>query len=325
MSSATISRKRAGRGFAYYAGDKRITDSETLAYIDSLVIPPAWTNVEIATNKRAKVQASGIDAAGRKQAIYHPSFRRARETQKFERILQFGKALPKLRRQVERDLSRRRWHPDKVNALIVKLMDETYFRIGNETYAKAHETYGITTMRSKHLDITTSSVTFDFTGKSGKQHHKTISDRRVARLVKQLDDMPGYELFRYIDADNQQRQVRSSDVNEYIKRHMGDDFSAKDFRTWGGTLLASMLLTQNPRGTTEAERKKHVTSCIKSVAKELGNTPAVTRSSYVDPRIIDRYMKGNSLSEVAETLRTMRPRAFVSNEERCLLAQLNET
>ncbi len=316
-----ITRQRSGNGFAYYKNGKLISDSRTLKYVRGLAIPPAWQKVLIASSPSAKILASGTDSAGRKQAIYHPKFRAAQDEAKFQRILKFGEHLPAMRRQIEKDLNRRKLSKEKVLACIVKLMDEAYFRVGNEQYAKENGHYGITTLRSKHANITSSSVTFDFIGKSGQKHHKQIGDRQIARIIKQLDDLPGYEIFKYIGDDNKLHNIDSSDVNDYIKQHMGDDYSAKDFRTWGGTLLATAELAAIEQADNPRELKKMMTACIKNVAKRLGNTPAVTRSSYIDPRVFAAF-ESNQLAKMRTTVQKIKPRKYMKPEERFVLKLL---
>ena len=317
-----ISRKKQGDRYTYSRGKKRLTDDSEIARIDSLAIPPAWRRVEIALSPKAKIQATGYDKAGRKQAIYHPEYRSKQDAAKFERILQFADKLPALRRRIEKDMRKRSLSKEKVLATVVKLIDEAYFRPGNETYAKQNGSYGITTMRSKHVDITTTSVTFDFVGKSGQEHHKTINDRQVARIIKQLDELPGYDLFRYVDESGQTHPLSSEHVNQYIKETMGDDFSAKDFRTWGGTMIAASNLAIEQRAETVTQRKEYVTSVVKKVAKRLGNTPAVARSSYIDPRVIDAYMDTDAIHKVYGTLSSMKPRKYLKNEERAVIKLL---
>lgn len=324
MNNSPITRQKSGRGFAYYQNGRLITHKPTVTYLRSLAVPPAWQNVTIAANKTAKVLARGIDSSGRQQAIYHPRFRAAQDEAKFQRILQFGQHLPKIRRQVEKDLAKRRLGKDKVVACIVKLMDEAYFRVGNQQYAKQNNHYGITTLRSKHADITSTSVTFDFIGKSGQQHHKQISDRQLARIIKQLDDLPGYEIFKYLDQDGAVHNIDSNDVNAYIKQHMGEVYSAKDFRTWGGTLLAAAELAAADWSDQPRDLKKSVTACIKSVAKRLGNTPAVTRSSYIDPRVLHAF-EANELKRMRDTIKKIKPRNYMKPEEQAVLQLLNQT
>lgn len=315
-------RRRRGNGFDYYDGSQPVEDEALIARFQALSIPPAWREVRIARNPHDKLQASGLDAAGRRQAIYHPEFRAEQDKAKFERILRFAAALPKLRRQIDIDLSRRKLRKDKVLACVVKLMDEAYFRVGNELYARQHHHYGITTLRRKHADIRTTSVTFDFIGKSGQAQHKQINDRQLAHIIKQLEELPGYEIFKYIDDSGHIRDVDSHDVNQYIKQHMGDEYTAKDFRTWGGTLLATIELTATERADNELARKRAITACVRNVAKRLGNTPAVTRSSYIDPRILKAYATSDQIAKVRESVQKMRPRKYLKQDERCVLSLL---
>ncbi len=322
--SRVYHRKKQGRKYTYYLNDEKVTDKKIIERINALVIPPAWTDVDIAMSSTAKVQATGKDKAGRTQAIYHPKFRARQEKIKFERILQFAENLPALRKQVEADLALPTLTKDKVLACIVKLMDEAYFRVGNKNYAEENETYGITTMRRKHTTIKTTSVTFDFVGKHSKQHVKTINDRKIAKIIKQLDELPGYEIFQYIDENKTVHPIDSNDVNDYIKRYMGEEFTAKDFRTWGGTMLATVELALAESGLPKSERKKTVTACIQKVAKQLGNTPAVARGSYIDTRIINTYMRTNTLAEFKETVAGMRPRKYIKREEICTLELLKQ-
>lgn len=322
-SQSPITRQRSGRGFAYYQNGKLVTDKSQIRYVRSLAVPPAWQNVTIASSRQAKILAKGIDANGRTQAIYHPKFRAAQDEAKFARILEFAKHLPKLRRQVEQDLRRRTLHKARVLACVVKLMDEAYFRVGNEKYARENGHYGLTTLRHKHASITNTSVTFDFTGKSGKTHHKKISNRQIANLIKQLDELPGHEVFTYIDDDGGQHKLSSSDVNQYIKEHIGEDYSAKDFRTWGGTLLAAASLAASEWSDEPRQLKKSVTSCVKRVASALGNTPAVTRSSYIDPRIFYAY-ENNELQRMKQTIERIRPRKYMKPEEQAVLQLLRK-
>jgi DNA topoisomerase I len=317
-----IARKRQGKRFVYQQASTRLQDRKLIAWIESLSIPPAWREVHISQTPRAKVYAEGYDQAGRKQAIYNPAFRAHQERLKFDRILRFAVALPGLRRQVSRDLNRRRLSKEKVLACVVKLIDTAYFRVGNERYAAENHSYGITTLRSKHLDISGDTVTFEFVGKSGKLHIKQITDRQLARIVKRLDELPGYEIFRYKDEQGAMHDIDSKDVNDYIKTHMGDEFSAKDFRTWGGTLLATTELLASEYVDDKKTRQKLVTSVVKNVAKRLGNTPAVARSSYIDPRILDAYMDSAGIDRVRRAMKTMRPRKYMSRDEQCVLRLL---
>lgn len=322
-NAKTIVRRKSGKKFIYYNGDEPLQDSKAISWIESLAIPPAWNDVEIAQSKRAKILARGRDSAGRIQAIYNPVFRQKQEQLKFDRILRFASALPALRKTLEKDLRRAKLSKEKVLACIVKLIDEAYFRVGNEQYAQANNSYGITTLRSKHLkELSAEEVVFDFMGKSGKRHVKKINDKKIARIVKQLDELPGYELFRYKDSHGAVHDINSKDVNEYIKEHMGEEFSAKDFRTWGGTMLATAELIIAEDYTTKKERQKMISNVVKRVAKRLGNTPAIARSSYIDPRIIDAYIDGRKIDKLKQTMEKMRPRKYLNRDEQCVLKLL---
>jgi len=315
-------RKKNRKKFDYFLRDEKVTDTDTIARINALVIPPAWSDVKISTIKSAKIQATGRDKAGRQQAIYSPVFRAQQEQKKFNRILAFGKMLPALREQVEKDLNRRSLDKEKVLATIVSLMDEAYFRVGNEQYAKQNQSYGITTLRRKHTNIKATTVEFDFIGKSGKRHQKVIKSRRIAKIMKQLDELPGLEVFQYVDAHKVKHSIQSSDVNHYIKEHMGEDFTAKDFRTWGGTMVAAAALALEKGLTKSDDKKKAVTRCVKQVAKKLGNTPTIARASYIDPRIIEAYLNTDALEGFARTISHMKPEKFLKAEEKATLAIL---
>ncbi|HEX8182157.1 MAG TPA: hypothetical protein VF575_00985 [Candidatus Saccharimonadales bacterium] len=315
--------RRGTKAFRFFdESGEPITDKTTVAYCKSLGIPPAWEDVRIAGDRQAKILATGTDTAGRLQYIYHPSFRARQEEAKFERVLRFARALPKMRQIVDKDLARTGLGYQKVMATIISIMDQTYIRVGNDTYAKDNQSYGLTTLRSKHTTVEGSTITFDFIGKSGKHHIKKIEDRTLARIVRQLDELPGYEVFKYYDENDKLHDVKSSDVNAYIKSIMGEEFSAKDFRTWAGTLIASAELVQAERAASERERKRTITACARKVARKLGNTPAVARSSYIDPRIIQRYMEGDDLRTVRRTVESMKHAKgaqYLSPEERCVL------
>lgn len=319
-----ITRRKVGRNYQYFDGTDRVTDEQVIARIDALAIPPAWKDVEIAQAKGAKIQARGTDSAGRRQAIYHPTFRIRQEKLKYDRILRFAKHLPKLRRTLAKDLSRKRLDKEKVLACVVKLIDEAYFRIGNDRYAKEHHTYGITTLRSKHATIKGTTVTFDFVGKSGKEHVKKITDPQLARIIKQLDELPGYEIFRYKDADGTMHDLHAADVNDYIKRSMGEEFTAKDFRTWGGTLLATSAILKEELDTHAAKsvQKKLISTVVKRVARRLGNTPAIARSSYIDPRVFVAFEDSVKLSKLKSSMQTMRPKKYMTVDEQCVLKLL---
>ncbi len=318
-----ISRTSSGDRFIYMRGGKRINDARTLDRIASLAIPPAWRDVRIAVGARAKVQAEGYDAAGRKQYIYHPAHTARQAAAKFDRITHFAQKLPALRKRVENDLRRKRFDRRKVIACAVHLMDETYFRVGNQQYSQQTAHYGLTTLRSKHLAVRGHTVTFDFVGKSGQQQHKELTDQRIARIIRKLNEMPGYEIFRYYAPDGSLHNLTSSDINEYIKQSMGDDYSAKDFRTWGGTLLATMELAKLTRPATQSERKKSIAACVKRVAKKLGNTPAIARGSYIHPRILSMFEESDGIGDVYATIKGMKPRTYLNSDEQCALKLLS--
>lgn len=306
------------------AAGTTITDQTTLAYLKSLGIPPAWENVRIAPGQRSKILATGTDGAGRTQYIYNPAFRARQERSKYERIVRFAKVLPIMRRTVARDLKRPHLDYRKVMATILSIMDRTYMRIGNDSYARSNQSYGLTTLRSRHTSVSGDTVIFDFIGKSGQHHIQKITERSLARIVRQLDGLPGYELFKYYNGDGTLVDVKSQDVNAYIKDIMGEEFSAKDFRTWAGTLLASSELaaateTQGdvPGSDKQAMaiRKRAVTACVRKVARMLGNTPAIARSSYIDPRIIQKFMDGEPIG----TTKHVKNLRYMSPEEQYVL------
>lgn len=307
----------------YRDGRRKITSKREIERINALAIPPAWTDVEISRSSSGKVLARGVDDAGRVQAIYSPAFRRQQEKKKFARILLFAERLPRLRMQVDRDLRRRRLSEDKVVACVVKLIDQEFFRVGNAEYARKHGHYGVTTLRRKHTDVSSSKVTFDYIGKSGKRHIKTVRDPQLVRIIAQLEEMPGHEIFRFFDEDGILHDVDSKRVNAYIKRHMGKQFSAKDFRTWGGTLLATsaLLAAESDDDTQEGAIVRDV---VAHVAERLGNTPAVTKDSYIDPRVFRAFEDGVTIPGVRQAMSRMRPRKHLTVEEQCVLKVLRQ-
>ncbi|WP_353073072.1 DNA topoisomerase IB [Tunturiibacter gelidoferens] len=294
-----IQRKPWRKAFRYLDADgKAVRDTETLARIKSLVIPPAWTGVWICPNPKGHLQVTGRDARGRKQSRYHPRWREIRDETKYERMVIFGAALPAIRDHVEQDLSIAGLPRAKVLATIVRLMETTLIRVGNEEYARQNHSYGLTTMRNKHVDIEGSTVTFNFQGKSGIKHTIDITDRRIAKIVQRCQDIPGYELFQYVDKDGTQHSIDSADVNDYLREISGQDFTAKDFRTWAGTVLACELLYEFEAFDSETQAKRNVVQAIKSVAARLGNTPSVCRKCYVHPAVLDSYTSGAMLQRV---------------------------
>lgn len=288
-----IRRVADGDGFAYHAPDgRKVTDASTLDRIGALAVPPAWTEVWICPSPRGHIQATGRDQKGRKQYRYHDAWRRDRDGLKFSRMIAFGHALPKLRARVEKDLSLRGLPREKVIAAVVRLMELTLIRVGNEEYAQANKSFGLTTLRDRHAKLSSVGGVFEFKGKSGKVHKTSFRDRRLARIVKACQDVPGQRLFQYIDDDGQRRSVESADVNAYIRAAIGQDFSAKDFRTWAGTLAAARALCRVPKAGSASEAKRNVNTCVKAVASLLGNTAAVCRGSYIHPLVLEAYQQG---------------------------------
>ncbi len=295
-----IRRLRAGRGFRYVNPDgKTIRDSETLHRIRSLVLPPAWRDVWICTRADGHLQATGRDARGRKQYRYHPRWRAIRDEAKYDRVLAFGQALPALRARVEADLARSGLPREKVLATVVRLLEVTLIRVGNEEYARSNHSYGLTTLRDRHADFDGGAVCFHFRGKSGVRHSVTVNDRRLARIVRRCQEVPGQELFQYIDDNRQYRAVSSEDVNDYLRAVTGQTFTAKDFRTWAGTVLAARALQAFASFDSKAQAKRHLVEAITEVAKRLGNTKTVCRKCYVHPAVIDAYLDG-SLAQTLE-------------------------
>ena len=286
-------RVKTKAGFSYRdAGGGRITDQKTLARIQALAIPPAWTEVWICPTARGHIQATGRDQRGRKQYRYHPDWRCARDGAKFERIIAFGRALPRLRARVEADLGKRGLPREKVLAAVVRVMELTLIRVGNEEYARQNKSFGLTTLRDRHARINGAAAVFEFRGKSGKVHQTGFRDRRLARVVKACQDVPGQRLFQYIDQDGERRSVESADVNGYIRAVLGEDVSAKDFRTWAATLNAARALVHRPKSASAAEARRNVAICVKAVAALLGNTAAVCRGSYIHPLVLEAYERG---------------------------------
>ena len=283
-----LTRRTARLGFNYRDSRGRsVGDEATLDRIAKLAIPPAWTDVWICADPRGHIQATGRDAKGRKQYRYHERWRQVRDEGKYDRLIAFGRALPRLRARVEQDLSLPGLPRDKVLAAVIRVMELTLIRVGNEEYARANKSFGLTTLRDRHARIGGEKAVFEFRGKSGKMHSTGFSDRRLARIVKACQDIPGQRLFQYLDDDGHRHAVESADVNAYLREVLGEDFSAKDFRTWAGTLSAARALASAPPAA-----KTHVNLCVKAVAGLLGNTAAVCRKAYIHPRVIEAYETG---------------------------------
>jgi len=297
---------RRGRGFVYLKADgEKVTDEGTLSRIRSLAIPPAWTDVWISAQPRGHLQATGRDAKGRKQFRYHPRWTALRDENKYARLIGFCAVLPRIRRRVARDLKRPGLDQEKVVATIVRLMETTLIRVGNEEYAKQNGSFGLTTLRNRHARVKGSTVRLKFMGKSGKEVDAEVTDRRVARVIRQLQELPGQELFEWVDDEGERHSISSQDVNDYLRETAGDDYTAKDFRTWAGTVLAASALRATQRFESETDAKRNVIAAIDRVARRLGNTRAVCRRSYVHPAVFDAYMEG-SLDRPLEKL--LRPR-----------------
>ena len=322
-----ITRKRAGRAFSYRDPQGRlIKDRRALARLRALAIPPAWTEVWICPDPRGHLQATGRDLRGRKQYRYHDEWRTIRDAHKFDRVLIFARALPQIRARVDADLRRRGLPRERVLASIVRLLETTLIRVGNAEYARENKSFGLTTIRHRHVEVNGSAIAFEFRGKSGKVHKVTTRDRRLARIVRACHELPGQELFQYLDEDGGRHDVDSADVNAYLQEISGEPFTAKDFRTWAGTVLASLALSEFESFDTQAAAKRNITRAIEHVANHLGNTVAVCRKAYIHPVILDAYLDGSLLEflkgRVEETLRE--ELAGLSSEEGTVLAFLQQ-
>jgi len=324
---AGIHREAVKDGFRYLdAHGAPVEDETTLARIKGLVIPPAWQDVWICAQANGHLQATGRDARGRKQYRYHPKWRTARDEVKYERMLKFGDALPAIRHEVDRALKLPGLPREKVLATIVYLLEATMMRVGNEEYARTNKSFGLTTLRNRHVKVDGSDVQFSFRGKSGVYHKVKVHDRRLAGIVKRTRDLPGQELFQYIDEDGETHSVDSSDVNDYLRNITGEEYTAKDFRTWSGTVLAALALQEFEKFDSETQAKKNIVRAIESVAEKLGNTPTICRKCYVHPAVLDAYLEGAPLDvmrerteeKLAEDLHALQP------EEAAVLAMLQQ-
>lgn len=286
-----LTRRRRGRGFSYHDATGVLVDVQTRNRIEALVIPPAWDDVWICPNPKGHIQATGRDEAGRKQYRYHEAWNRHRNEAKFERLVPFGEKLPTLRARIENDLKRRTLDRDKVVALALRIMDETLLRIGNDEYVRQNGSFGLTTLRDRHVAFEGEEVRFSFIGKSGQERSVSLTNRRLARLVKACRDIPGHRLFQY-HTEHGKDTIDSGDVNAYLRETMDGPFSAKDFRTWGGTVLAAETLLEKGEAADESAADRAVRETCKIVSAGLGNTVAVCRSYYIHPGIIDAYREG---------------------------------
>ena len=321
-----ISRVTQGTGIEYRGPNgRKIRDGETLTRIRSLAVPPAWRDVWICVDPDGHLQATGRDARGRKQYRYHPRWREVRDGNKYERMIAFGRALPFIRKRVENDLKRPGLPREKILATVVRLLELTLIRVGNEEYAKQNESFGLATMRDRHVRVNGSALRFEFRGKSGILHAVDLHDRRLARIVRQSRDLPGFELFQYVDAEGQRRAIDAVDVNAYLKSVGADEFTAKDFRTWAGTVLAARALRALAAFSSQAQAKRNVLRAVEAVAQRLGNTRAVCRKCYIHPDVVNAYLDGTleeSLNRKAghELRSNLR---HLSREEAAVLALLH--
>ena len=314
-----IRRRRAGRGFLYlHPGGRPVRDRPTLARIRAIVIPPAWENVWICPHPSGHIQATGRDARGRKQYRYHTRWREVRDETKYERMIAFGIALPKIRARVRRDLAAPGLSRSRILAAIVALLQTTLIRVGNDEYARDNGSFGLTTMRNRHVDVEGGKIVFRFRGKSGKSHAIRLTDKRLARLVKRCRDLPGQELFQYLDETGEPQPVNSADVNGYLKEIAGEDFTSKDFRTWAGTLIAACQLKDEPEPD-----KSQVLRAVEGVAHQLGNTPAVARKCYIHPAVLEAYQDAALRSIWTLELGKQNGRRGLVKEESALLRFLS--
>jgi DNA topoisomerase I len=296
-----IARRRVGKGFSYRQPQGGpVKDPATLRRIRALAIPPAWTQVWICPVENGHIQATGRDEKGRKQYRYHPRWRETRDAAKFGHMVEFARVLPRIRDQVERDLRLPGLPRAKVLATVVRLLETTLIRVGNDDYAKQNGSYGLTTLRNRHVQVTGTELRFSFKGKSGKSWQLRIADGRIARILRECQDLPGQELFQYVDEDGQRRGIDSGDVNEYLREVANSDVTAKDFRTWAGTVLAALALKEFERFDTQAAAKRNVKRAIEHVAQRLGNTPTICRKCYVHPGVLDCYLDGSLALQVKQ-------------------------
>ena len=322
-----ITRRRRGRGFSYRGPDgDLVRDSAVLARIRALAIPPAWTDVWICPDPAGHLQATGRDAKGRKQYRYHERWRSGRDDAKFERLIDFARVLPRVRARCDADLATTGLSREKVLAAVVRLLETTLIRVGNDEYARLNRSFGLTTLKNRHATVTGTRVRFRFRGKSGRQHEVGIRDRRLAAVVRRCQDLPGQELFQWVDDDGESHDVASDDVNDYLREISGIDITAKDFRTWAGTVLAYRALRALAPGTDDRSSRKNVVEAVRFTSDRLGNTPAVARRSYVHPAILDAYMDGSiggALLEAAED-QSDPPTAPDPREDRQVVALLRK-
>ena len=312
------SRRRQGKGFTYLDEKGKGLPQPERARIIDLVIPPAWKEVWICKDPDGHIQVTGRDSEGRKQYIYHPEWERVRQEIKFSRTIAFGHVLPSLRKQCDADLRKHGLPRVKAIAAVVFLLDRTLIRVGNDEYATRNESYGLTTLQDDHVEVSGSCCTFTFDGKSGKKHVVELEDRRLARIVRRCRDVPGQRLFQYYTDEGERASIESSDVNNYIREATGQPFTAKDFRTWAGSVRAAMILNELDPPKSEREADRQIAAMIKAVAEQLGNTPAVCRDYYIHPEVVRSYREGR-LHEIYKAGLKKKPKAYLEGEEMALL------
>jgi DNA topoisomerase-1 len=322
-----IRRRKSGKGFTYTRPDgAKVADKATLARIRSLAIPPAYTDVWICPRASGHIQATGRDAKGRKQYRYHPAFREVRESTKYEHMLEFARGLPAIRKTIDEHMSLRGLPREKVLATVVHLLENTLIRVGNSDYVKQNKSYGLTTLRDPHVKVEGGELRFQFKGKSGKTWKLQVKDRRIARIVKACQDLPGQDLFQYIDDDGEQLSITSADVNAYLKEITGREITAKDFRTWAGTVLAALALSEFEEFDNQAKAKKNIREAIEKVASRLGNTPSICRKCYVHPEVFACYLDGGLLLDIKQQIETQlrEDLSSLKPEEAAVLSLLQE-
>lgn len=316
-----IRRDKNGRDFKFIDANGRvISNEEEVTRIRKLGIPPAWTDVWICPDPNGHLQATGRDARGRKQYRYHRRWREVRDETKYNRMVQFANALPKIRQRTAQDLAKPGLPIEKDLATVVRILEAGVIRVGNEEYARQNNSFGLTTMRDRHVRVRGAEMRFEFRGKSGKLHKIQLEDPRLAKVVKNCQDIPGQELFQYVNDNGERRKIGSTDVNEYIRQITGGDFTAKDFRTWAGTVLAAMALREVEKCDTKAQRKKNITAAIERVAARLGNTPTICKKCYIHPFVLDAYMDGTLLAQAA--VQRARGKHALNADEAMVLALL---
>lgn len=314
-----LSRVKRGKRFEYLGTNgKPVRQPHVLKRIAALVIPPAWSQVWVSPNPNGHLQATGRDARGRKQYRYHSNWRASRDATKFHRLLDFGAALQAIRDRTNADLRKPGLSREKVIATVVQLLELTLIRVGNEEYARTNKTYGLTTMKDKHVDVRGATLRFHFRGKSGKEHDIDVRDRRLAAIVARCQELPGHELFHFFDAEGVKHTVGSSDVNAYLREITGEEFTAKDFRTWAGTVLATQALWACEACSTKTQAQKNVVQVVKAVAAKLGNTPTVCRKSYIHPEVLQGYLGG----ALGPAVKSVRPRGALKAHEVAVLKTL---